>query len=172
MVAVTGPMTNIALALRLEPQIGAALREIVVMGGAREEGGNITASAEYNIYADPHAAAIVFSSGLPIVAIGGSNGKTTTKELLASVLRQKFNTLWSEASFNNDIGVPLTLLKLADRLNQMPLGIVGIALGTAILPMLARHPWHSGCSTSTASLAYSSVPTSSRSPRVRPSGST
>jgi UDP-N-acetylmuramoyl-tripeptide--D-alanyl-D-alanine ligase len=49
---------------------------------------------------------------LPIVAVGGSNGKTTTKELLASVLRLKFNTLWSEASFNNDIGVPLTLLKL------------------------------------------------------------
>jgi UDP-N-acetylmuramoyl-tripeptide--D-alanyl-D-alanine ligase len=49
---------------------------------------------------------------LPVVAIGGSNGKTTTKELLASVLRQKFNALWSEASFNNDIGVPLTLLKL------------------------------------------------------------
>lgn len=49
---------------------------------------------------------------LPIVAVGGSNGKTTTKELLASVLRQKFKTLWSEASFNNDIGVPVTLLKL------------------------------------------------------------
>ena len=49
---------------------------------------------------------------LPIVAVGGSNGKTTTKELLASVLRQKFPTLWSEASFNNDIGVPLTLLRL------------------------------------------------------------
>jgi UDP-N-acetylmuramoyl-tripeptide--D-alanyl-D-alanine ligase len=49
---------------------------------------------------------------LPVVAVGGSNGKTTTKELVASVLRQKFATLWSEASFNNDIGVPLTLLKL------------------------------------------------------------
>lgn len=49
---------------------------------------------------------------LPIIAVGGSNGKTTTKELLASVLRQKFKTLWSEASFNNDIGVPVTLLKL------------------------------------------------------------
>jgi UDP-N-acetylmuramoyl-tripeptide--D-alanyl-D-alanine ligase len=49
---------------------------------------------------------------LPIVAIAGSNGKTTTKELLASVLSQRFRTLWSEASFNNDIGVPLTLLKL------------------------------------------------------------
>jgi UDP-N-acetylmuramoyl-tripeptide--D-alanyl-D-alanine ligase len=49
---------------------------------------------------------------IPFVAVGGSNGKTTTKELIASVLRQEFNTLWSEASFNNDIGVPLTLLKL------------------------------------------------------------
>lgn len=49
---------------------------------------------------------------LPIVAVGGSNGKTTTKELIASVLRQKIETVWSEASFNNDIGVPMTLLKL------------------------------------------------------------
>ena len=49
---------------------------------------------------------------LPVIAVGGSNGKTTTKELLASVLRQKFSTLWSEASFNNDIGVPMTLLRL------------------------------------------------------------
>ena len=49
---------------------------------------------------------------LPVIAVGGSNGKTTTKELIASVLRQKLSTLWSEASFNNDIGVPLTLLRL------------------------------------------------------------
>jgi UDP-N-acetylmuramoyl-tripeptide--D-alanyl-D-alanine ligase len=49
---------------------------------------------------------------VPLVAVGGSNGKTTTKELVASVLRQKLATLWSEASFNNDIGVPLTLLRL------------------------------------------------------------
>ena len=49
---------------------------------------------------------------LPVIAVGGSNGKTTVKELIASVLRQKLTTLWSEASFNNDIGVPLTLLRL------------------------------------------------------------
>jgi UDP-N-acetylmuramoyl-tripeptide--D-alanyl-D-alanine ligase len=49
---------------------------------------------------------------LPVVCVAGSNGKTTTKELIASVLRQKFSTLWSEASFNNDIGVPLTLLRI------------------------------------------------------------
>jgi len=49
---------------------------------------------------------------LPVIAVGGSNGKTTTKELTASVLRQSLSTLWSEASFNNDIGVPTTLLRL------------------------------------------------------------
>jgi UDP-N-acetylmuramoyl-tripeptide--D-alanyl-D-alanine ligase len=49
---------------------------------------------------------------LPVIAVGGSNGKTTTKELVASVLRQKLKTVWSEASFNNDIGVPLTLVRI------------------------------------------------------------
>jgi UDP-N-acetylmuramoyl-tripeptide--D-alanyl-D-alanine ligase len=58
------------------------------------------------------AAAYRKDFSLPIICVGGSNGKTTVKELLASVLRQKFSTLWSEASFNNDIGVPLTLLRL------------------------------------------------------------
>lgn len=58
------------------------------------------------------AAAYRKDFGLPVIAVGGSNGKTTTKELLASVLRQKFSTLGSEASFNNDIGVPATLLRL------------------------------------------------------------
>jgi UDP-N-acetylmuramoyl-tripeptide--D-alanyl-D-alanine ligase len=47
-----------------------------------------------------------------VVAVGGSNGKTSTKEILATLLRQTFPTLWSEASFNNDVGVPLTLMKL------------------------------------------------------------
>lgn len=49
---------------------------------------------------------------LPVVCVCGSNGKTTTKELIASVLRQRYSTLWSEASFNNNIGVPLTLLRM------------------------------------------------------------
>jgi len=51
---------------------------------------------------------------LPMTAVAGSNGKTTTKELVASVLRQRLTTLCSEASFNNDIGVPLTLLRLEE----------------------------------------------------------
>ena len=69
-VAVTGPMTNLALALRLEPTLAARIDSVAIMGGARSEGGNITASAEYNIYADPHAAQIVFESGTKVVALG------------------------------------------------------------------------------------------------------
>jgi UDP-N-acetylmuramoyl-tripeptide--D-alanyl-D-alanine ligase len=58
------------------------------------------------------AAAYRTQFDLPMVCVGGSNGKTTVKELIASVLRQKLAMLWSEASFNNDIGVPLTMLRL------------------------------------------------------------
>ena len=68
--AVTGPMTNLAMAMRMAPAILPRIRQVVVMGGARSEGGNITASAEYNIYADPHAAAVVFGSGVPLVVLG------------------------------------------------------------------------------------------------------
>lgn len=70
MLAVTGPLTNVAQALTQAPDIAERINQIVIMGGARREGGNITASAEYNIYADPDAAAIVFASGCPLVIIG------------------------------------------------------------------------------------------------------
>lgn len=49
---------------------------------------------------------------IPVLTVGGSNGKTTTKELLGRVLTQRYRTLINEASFNNDVGVPLTLLRL------------------------------------------------------------
>ena len=64
-----GPLTNIALALRSAPDVRSKIREIVLMGGAYWEGGNSTPVAEFNIYVDPHAADIVFRSGLPIVAL-------------------------------------------------------------------------------------------------------
>lgn len=68
--AVMGPMTNLALALRTEPALAARLGPVVVMGGARSEGGNITASAEYNIWADPDAAAEVFASDCRVTVLG------------------------------------------------------------------------------------------------------
>ncbi len=51
-------------------------------------------------------------ANLPVIAITGSNGKTTTRTMTATVLSRRFNTLAAEASFNNEIGVPLTLLRL------------------------------------------------------------
>ena len=68
--AVMGPMTNLALALRKEPALAARLGTVAVMGGARSEGGNITASAEFNIWADPEAAAEVLASGCEVVLFG------------------------------------------------------------------------------------------------------
>jgi purine nucleosidase len=55
------------MALIKAPDIGPRIREIVLMGGAYFEVGNITPTAEFNIYVDPNAAAIVFASGIPIV---------------------------------------------------------------------------------------------------------
>ncbi len=63
---VTGPMTNIALAILRAPDALSRVREIIVMAGADTAGGNITPFAEFNVFADPHAAAIVFKSGLPV----------------------------------------------------------------------------------------------------------
>jgi len=64
-----GPLTNIAMAVRKEPRFTKSVKELVIMGGAIQEGGNITPLAEFNIYADPHAAHIVFHSGIPITLI-------------------------------------------------------------------------------------------------------
>ncbi len=49
---------------------------------------------------------------IPVIAITGTNGKTTTKELVANVLQQKFNVLYTQGNFNNDVGVPKTLFRL------------------------------------------------------------
>ena len=64
-----GPLTNIALAIRKEPRFAKAVKEMVIMGGAIREGGNMTPQAEFNIYCDPHAAHVVFHSGIPITLI-------------------------------------------------------------------------------------------------------
>jgi purine nucleosidase len=64
-----GALTNIATALSRAPDIASRVQEIVLMGGAYFEVGNITPAAEFNIYVDPEAAEIVFKSGIPIVMI-------------------------------------------------------------------------------------------------------
>ena len=62
-----GPLTNIAMALVMAPDIAQHIREIVMMGGAYFEVGNITPTAEFNIFVDPEAADVVMKSGVPIV---------------------------------------------------------------------------------------------------------
>ncbi len=64
-----GPLTNIATALHRAPEIAGRIKQIVLMGGAYFEVGNITPAAEFNIYVDPEAADIVFRAGVPLVVM-------------------------------------------------------------------------------------------------------
>lgn len=64
-----GPLTNIAIAFERAPEIIGKVAEIVLMGGAYFEVGNITPAAEFNIFVDPEAADIVFRSGVPLVVM-------------------------------------------------------------------------------------------------------
>jgi inosine-uridine nucleoside N-ribohydrolase len=81
-----GPLTTIALALRHEPRLAQAVREVVIMGGALRVPGNITPSAEFNIYADPHAAHAVLHAGWPIRLV---TLDTTTRTLLQRELVER-----------------------------------------------------------------------------------
>lgn len=65
-----GPLTNIALALALEPRIAENVAEVVIMGGAATVNGNVNPAAEANIIHDPHAADIVFSANWPLTMVG------------------------------------------------------------------------------------------------------
>jgi purine nucleosidase len=68
--ATLGPLTNIALAFGRRPDIAKRFREIVMMGGTSDGFGNITAAAEFNIWVDPEAAAMVFASGAKLAMVG------------------------------------------------------------------------------------------------------
>ncbi|MDX2212936.1 MAG: nucleoside hydrolase [Oculatellaceae cyanobacterium bins.114] len=84
--ATLGPLTNVAIALIKEPRIALKIPEVVLMGGAIGRG-NVTSSAEFNIFVDPHAAHVVFTSGIPLTMIGldVTHQILTTPERLAAI---------------------------------------------------------------------------------------
>jgi purine nucleosidase len=71
-----GPLTNIAASLHQDPSIAQAVSECIVMGGTGRGRGNIAPVSEYNFWADPEAAKIVFESGLPIKMVGWDISRT------------------------------------------------------------------------------------------------
>ncbi len=85
-----GPLTNIALAMIREPAIVPRIKEIVLMGGGYFEQGNVTPSAEFNIYVDPQAADVVYRSGAPIVMMPLD---VTHKALTTKARIERFRTM-------------------------------------------------------------------------------
>ena len=65
-----GPLTNVALALLLEPDLAECVEQCYIMGGIGAGHGNVTPTAEFNIWVDPEAARIVYESGMPITMVG------------------------------------------------------------------------------------------------------
>jgi len=89
-----GPLTNIATAFEKAPDIVGRVQQIVLMGGAYFEVGNITPAAEFNIYVDPEAAAIVFRSGVPLVVMPLD---VTHKALTTRARVEAFRAIGNEA---------------------------------------------------------------------------
>ena len=89
-----GPLTNIATALQRAPEIAGRVQQIVLMGGAYFEVGNITPTAEFNIYVDPEAADIVFRSGIDIVVMPLD---VTHKALVTKTRNDAFRALGTPA---------------------------------------------------------------------------
>ena len=119
-IVATGPITNIAIALKAKPEIKKHIDEIIFMGGSTESG-NITPFAEFNVLCDPEATHIVLNSGLPIKMVGLN---VTRKVLCSKQVVERMNKIGNKTSdlfvklmnvfnanqaktFNNYIGGPL-----------------------------------------------------------------
>ena len=90
----TGPMTNLAMAMRMEPRIIEKIKKIVLMGGAYTNG-NVTPAAEFNIFADADAAHVCFSAGRPLVMVGLD---VTRKALCYPAIVERMGKIGNKAS--------------------------------------------------------------------------
>lgn len=114
--ATLGPLTNLAVALIQSPELGDRIARIVAMGGA-VGAGNVTSSAEFNFFADPHAAQVVLHSGIPLTLIT----LDTTHQAIATPARRQ-----SLRELNNPIAtIVATLLDNYGRREQQQLGFAG-----------------------------------------------
>ena len=117
-----GPLTNVARALQRDARLKDALGNVLVMGGTGDAPGNVTPYAEFNIWDDPHAANVVFQSGMPVTLIGLDicrqtavardnpdwfAGDTPGERLAAQILTNWFDTEQVERQFN--LHDPLTI---------------------------------------------------------------
>jgi inosine-uridine nucleoside N-ribohydrolase len=119
----TGPLTNLALALRKAPELARRLERIVLMGGAVRDS-NVTPAAEFNIYVDPEAARIVFESGAPIVMVGLD---------VTNRARLSFADIDELASWNGKVSRVLApLLRFFARANREVFGFDGAPLHDAL----------------------------------------
>lgn len=93
-IVATGPLTNVAMALKMEPKLYKRIKEIVLMGGSVDHG-NTSPAAEFNIMCDPEAAHVVFSSGLPVKMVGLN---VTRKVLVTDEVIKKMEKINNKAS--------------------------------------------------------------------------
>ena len=131
-----GPLTNIGLAIRRAPDLVATVGRCVVMGGSGCVVGNVTPAAEFNIWADPEAADLVFQSGMPIEMVGWEHCRgaaTLSPKDIANI--RSFDTPY--AHFTIDCN------RVAMEANRTQSGEVGIplpdptAMGIALMPALS-----------------------------------
>jgi inosine-uridine nucleoside N-ribohydrolase len=131
-----GPLTNIALAVEMDPSIVPLVKEVILMGGSIK-GGNVNAAAEANIYNDPEAAQIVFQAGWPLTMVGLDVGDKTMlghKQLdqLASTHGPMNDFIYKIAKF---------LVELSEKFGDTATPMYDpLAVGVAIDPTLVTAP--------------------------------
>ncbi|ASU84571.1 nucleoside hydrolase [Nocardiopsis gilva YIM 90087] len=144
-----GPLSNVAMLLRRHPAAGAALREIVIMGGAAFVQGNVTPAAEFNFYADPEAARCVLESGLPIRVVGLD---VTRAALFPLEAAEELTALSGTA------GIAGQLLSAYTRRVTAASGATGSPVHDALAVAAVTHPdiigWESGWATVECSGEY------------------